>query len=70
LPVWIGVDASLKRDSTAIVCTTWDEREKRVRLVWHRIFQPSPKDPLDFEATIERSLMGTQREVRRAGNSL
>jgi phage terminase large subunit-like protein len=56
LPVWIGVDASLKRDSTAIVCTTWDERTKQVRLVWHRIFQPTPNDPLDFEATIERTL--------------
>jgi phage terminase large subunit-like protein len=56
LPVWIGVDASVKRDSTAIVCTTWDERAKCVRLVWHRIFQPSPHDPLDFEATIEHTL--------------
>jgi hypothetical protein len=28
-----------------------------VHLVWHRIFQPSPHDPLDFEATIEASLM-------------
>ena len=52
LPVWVGVDASVKRDSTAIVCTTWDDSIKRVRLVWHRIFQPSPYDPLDFEATI------------------
>jgi phage terminase large subunit-like protein len=57
MPVWIGLDASVKRDSTAIVCTTWDEAEKRVRLVWHRIFQPSSKDPLHFEATIEATLM-------------
>jgi hypothetical protein len=57
LPIWVGVDASVKRDSTAIVCTTWDEQAKRVRLVWHRIFQPSPRDPLDFEATIEATLM-------------
>ena len=56
LPVWVGVDASLKRDSTAIVATTWNDKAKRVRLVWHRIFQPSPRDPLDFEATIEASL--------------
>jgi phage terminase large subunit-like protein len=56
LPVWVGVDASVKRDSTAIVATTWDEQTKRVRLVWHRIFQPTPNDPLDFEATIEQSL--------------
>jgi hypothetical protein len=57
LPVWCGVDASVKRDSTAIVAATWDDDAKRVRLVWHRIFQPSPKDPLDFEVAIEGTLV-------------
>jgi phage terminase large subunit-like protein len=56
LAVWCGVDASVKRDSTAIVACTWDEERKWVRLAWHRIFQPSAKDPLDFENTIEKSL--------------
>lgn len=66
LPVWIGVDASVKRDSTAIVACTWDEEAKKVRLVWHRIFQPSPQNPLDFEATIEKTLLdsGDRFEVR------
>ncbi len=67
LPVWVGVDASVKRDSTAIVATTFEGG--KVRLVWHRIFQPSPQDPLDFEATIEKSLLDLRsrfdvREVR------
>jgi phage terminase large subunit-like protein len=57
LTVWGGIDASVKRDSTAIVLCTWDEESKRARLVYHRIFQPSAKDPLDFEATIERTLL-------------
>jgi hypothetical protein len=57
LPVWLGVDTSVKRDSTAIVACAWDEESKRVRLVWHRIFQPSRESPLDFEATIEASLL-------------
>jgi phage terminase large subunit-like protein len=57
LRVWIGVDASVKRDSTAIAACTWDEATKRVRLVWHRIFQPSPSDPLDFEAAVEATLL-------------
>jgi hypothetical protein len=57
LPVWVGLDASVKRDSTAIVCTTWDDESKRVHLVWHKIFQPSPDRPLDFEATIETTLL-------------
>jgi phage terminase large subunit-like protein len=59
IPIWIGVDASVKRDSTAVVACTF--AEGKVRLVWHRIFQPSPKDPLDFEATIEKSLLELRR---------
>jgi hypothetical protein len=61
LPVWVGVDASVKRDSTAIVATTWDGEEKKVRLVGHRIFQPSPDDPLDFEATVEATILDLRR---------
>ncbi|MGH8011730.1 MAG: terminase TerL endonuclease subunit [Candidatus Binataceae bacterium] len=69
LPVWIGLDASVKRDSTAIVAVGWDAPSKRVRLVWHRIFQPSPSDPLDFESTVEKTLLELRgrfqvREVR------
>jgi phage terminase large subunit-like protein len=56
LPVWIGVDASVKRDSTAIVACAWDRVANRVRLVWHRIFQPTHAEPLDFEATIESTI--------------
>jgi phage terminase large subunit-like protein len=57
LSIWVGVDASIKRDSTAIVATTWDQKAQQVRLVTHRVFQPSPDRPLDFEATIERTLL-------------
>lgn len=61
LSCWCGVDASVKRDSTAIVCSTFDQAAKKVRLVWHRTFQPSPEDPLDFENTIERTLLELKR---------
>ncbi len=57
LSVHVGLDASYKRDSTAIVVCAFDEELKKVRLVWHRIFQPSVKDPLNFEETIERTLL-------------
>jgi phage terminase large subunit-like protein len=57
LPVWVGLDASLKRDQTAVVAVTWDQASKQVRLVWHRVFQPSAAYNLDFEATIERTLL-------------
>jgi phage terminase large subunit-like protein len=60
----VGVDASVKRDSTAIVACTYDRTANKVRLVWHRIFQPSVADPLDFEATIENTLMEMRTRFR------
>ncbi len=64
LPVWIGVDASFKRDSTAIVACGWDAKTDKVHLVVHHIFQPSPDDPLDFEDTIERTVIDLVRKFR------
>src|SRR5260370_32240885 len=66
-PVWIGVDASTKHDTTAIVAVTFDDASKRVRLVAHRIFKPSPDAPLDFESTIESTVhdYGRRYSVRR-----
>jgi hypothetical protein len=64
LPVWVGVDASVKRDSTAIVAVTWDKKAQQVRLVYHRIFQPSPDAPLDFEFTIEETLTALHKRFR------
>ena len=61
LGVWVGLDASIKRDSTAIVACAFDPGIKKIRVVWHRIFQPSPEDPLDFEATVEKSLIDLKR---------
>jgi phage terminase large subunit-like protein len=57
--VWVGVDASVKRDSTAVVALTWEVG--KVRLVWHAVFQPSPEEPLDFENTIEATVLDLQR---------
>jgi phage terminase large subunit-like protein len=67
MPVWIGVDASVKRDSTAIVAVTWDDKSKKVRLIWHRVFQPCKTDPIDFEAMIEETILDLRRRflVRR-----
>jgi phage terminase large subunit-like protein len=64
LPVWLGVDASVKRDSTAIVACSWDPRANKARMVAHRIFQPSADDPLDFEATIEATLLEMVQRFR------
>lgn len=67
LPIFVGVDASTKHDSTAIVAVTWDAAEQKIRLVGHKIFQPSPDDPLDFEDTIETTLrdLASRFQVRK-----
>lgn len=69
LPVFIGLDASIRRDSTAVVVVAWDEAAKKVRLISRRIWQPSPSDPLDFEVTVEKTLLELRsrfniREIR------
>jgi hypothetical protein len=55
--IWVGVDASVKRDSTALVATSFDRKRRIVRLIAHRVFVPTPGDPIDFEATIEATLL-------------
>ena len=66
LEIFVGLDASLKHDQTAIVCVAHDETAQVLRLVRHFIFQPSPEQPLDFEQTIERTLLdlSTKYQVR------
>src|SRR5215469_10552074 len=64
LTVHVGVDASVKRDSTGIAVVTYDNANKRVQLVAHKIFQPSPAQPLDFEATLEAALLELRRRFR------
>ena len=64
LPVWIGVDASTKRDSTAIVAVTWDREVKKVRLINHRIFHPSPNDPINFARDIEETILDYARRFK------
>ena len=56
LAVWVGVDASTKRDSTALVAVTFDRKTNCVRLVAHKVFTPTPGDPIDFEDTVEKTL--------------
>ncbi len=59
--VWVGLDASYNRDSTAIVTVTYDRATESVRLVRHSIFQPSLETPIDFEAIIEANLLDLKR---------
>jgi Phage Terminase len=61
LPVFVGVDASVKHDSTAIVACAWDQAARRVRLVTHKVFQPRPDQPLDFEMAVENTVRDLSR---------
>jgi phage terminase large subunit-like protein len=53
LPVWAAVDASVKHDSTAIFAVSFNSKAKQVKLVTHRVFTPSPDQPIDFGAVEE-----------------
>jgi Phage Terminase len=68
LPIYVGIDASTKHDSTAVVACAWDKGAGKARLICHKIFQPSPDEPLNFEATIERTLLDLKRRftIRKA----
>jgi phage terminase large subunit-like protein len=47
----------VKRDSTALVAVSHDKKTQCVRLVQHRVFTPDVLDPIDFEATVEATLL-------------
>jgi phage terminase large subunit-like protein len=63
LQVYVGVDASVKHDSTAIVGVTYDAKSRQVRLAFHRVFQPTPEEPIDFGA-IEAALVDLSKRFR------
>jgi len=67
MPVWAGVDASVKRDSTAIAICNWDKATRKVRLVHHRIFTPTPADPIDFESMVEDTILDIKARYRLGG---
>jgi hypothetical protein len=63
LAVWVGVDASTKRDSTALVAVHFDKKTQCVRLVNHYIFMPTPGNPIQFDQ-IEATLLDWHRRYQ------
>jgi hypothetical protein len=55
LRIYVAVDAGWKRDNAAMVAVTVDG--DYICFVYAKIFTPSPDDPLDFETTIEKTLL-------------
>jgi hypothetical protein len=60
---WVGVDASYAHDDSAIVACTLDDDHK-VRVLWHKIFRPTPNQPLNFESTIEQELLALRSKFQ------
>ena len=50
--LFFGVDLATKHDSAAVVAVQWT-KEGALQLVSHRIWQPTPEQPLDLERTVE-----------------
>ena len=61
LSIWVGVDASIKHDSTAIVAVDWDEKARRVRLRRIMSFSPTEEQPSDFESAVEGTLLSLHK---------
>ena len=60
LCVFLGLDGSYQHDSTAVAAVAFDAKEQKVRLVAHRIFTPTPDEPVDF-ASVEAELLDMRR---------
>jgi phage terminase large subunit-like protein len=50
--LFVGVDAATKHDAAAVVAVFYDQEQGNVVLAKHRIWYPSPSDPLDLDGTI------------------
>ena len=66
--LFIGIDASVKHDSTALVAVKYDRYTDNLVLADHRIWVPSPDRPMDLEMTVEfylRKLQGYRCQIER-----
>jgi phage terminase large subunit-like protein len=51
LSLYVGVDAATRHDMAAVAAVTVDEDTRKIRLVRHYLWAPSPENPLDFSRT-------------------
>jgi hypothetical protein len=51
--LFIGVDASVRRDSTACACVKYDEHSDNLVLADYKIWKPTPGQPINLEASVE-----------------
>jgi phage terminase large subunit-like protein len=62
--IFVGVDCGLKHDNAAVVAVAWAKQSNKLMIVNHRIWHPTPRDPLDLENTIEWYLRQLHRDHR------
>jgi phage terminase large subunit-like protein len=60
-PVYMGLDAATKHDCIAAVGVCYDGKKGDVIQLFHRIWTPDPKEPFDFETTIEPFLLDIKK---------
>jgi len=56
ITLWVGVDASLKKDRSAVV-SVYKDQDGRILLGPKRFWQPSKTNPMDLETTMEAYLL-------------
>ena len=56
-PIYVAVDAGIKRDSTALVGVGYDAKRGKVGLAFHYIWTPTKDSQVDLDATVEAKLM-------------
>jgi phage terminase large subunit-like protein len=56
-PVTVGIDAGIKRDSTALVAVGYDSKKAKLGIVYHKIWSPHAGDQVDLDVTVEKELL-------------
>lgn len=56
-PIYVAVDAGIKRDSTALIGLGYDGKRGKVGLAFHYIWTPSKGDQIDLDMTVESKLL-------------
>jgi len=63
-PIYVGVDAGIKRDSTAVAGVAYDAKQGKMALVFHKIWNPSAEEQLDLDHTLEPYLRMVSEQFR------
>ena len=63
-PIYIGVDAGVKRDCTAIVAVGYDSQRAKLGIVCHKIWTPKENEWFDLDSTVERYLRDLYNRYR------